>query len=163
MLKKALARIFRFLSASLEGSHNEAAVYFLKRAARAGDPWSQNNLGCCYLAGRGTEINIKQAIELYRQSAASGQVEACLNLGQIYYEDKYVSRNDSESFKWFAKAAERGDARGEYRLGLMYYDGIGTGRDIGRALILLDSAKSKGIEVPEDVFSSLANHLAKSP
>lgn len=161
MLRKALAWLFRFLGASFEGNHDKATVYFLSRAARAGDSWSQNNLGCCYLAGRGVEVDTKRAIELFLESAKSDQVEAYLNLGQIYYEGRHLSRNDFESFTWFAKAAECGDPRGEYRSGLMYYDGIGVERNFEKSLALLTSAESKGIAVQKDIILFLINHLGK--
>lgn len=109
------------------------------------------------MAGRGVEINIKRAIQLYRRAAIGRQVESFLNLGQIYDEGNHVAQDDIESFKWFAKAAECGDARGEYRIGLMYYDGIGVERDLGRSLTLLTCAKAKGITVQEEILLSLAN------
>lgn len=160
-LKSFGSVFFRFLGASFEGNHDKATVYFLSRAARAGDAWSQNNLGCCYLAGRGVEVDTKRAIELFVESAKSDQVEACLNLGQIYYEGKHVSRNDLQSFMWFAKAAECGDSRGEYRLGLMYYDGIGVERDFEKSLTLLTSAESKGVVVQKEIISFLTSHCGE--
>lgn len=155
IFKKILRRIYRFAGAIFEDNADNLAQIFLKRAAKLGDGWSQNNLGCFYLKRIKTEADFLLTIDLFLRAADNGIVEAYLNLGQIYYDGKYVTRDDCKSAQWFTAAALRGDSRGEYRLGLMYLDGTGVDKNIDRARKLLLTAKDKGIEVGSEVLEKL--------
>jgi hypothetical protein len=51
---------------------NKAAIPWLKKAARQGDPWAQYQLGYSYQAGLGLPKNKKQAQHYYELSASQG-------------------------------------------------------------------------------------------
>jgi len=52
-----------------------------RRAAQAGDPRAQRQLGEMYAAGRGTAVDHAQAVRWYRAAADRGDAEAQYRLG----------------------------------------------------------------------------------
>lgn len=162
MLKSFTKRTLRFLGASFQGHSDMLTVFFLEKAARQGDGWSQNNLAEYYLRGIYVPIDIEKAINLYLMAAKNLVCEAYLNLGQLYYEGRHIKRDDIESAKWFSYAAECEDPRGEYRLGLMYLDGSGVEKDVKTALLLLEKAQKKGILIAPSLLEIVKEKL-KNP
>lgn len=159
MLKLFIKRTFRFLGASFQDHSDMLTVFFLEKAARQGDGWSQNNLAAYYLRGRYVPLDIEKAIDLYLMAAKNLVCEAYLNLGQLYYDGLHIKRDDNESAKWFSYAAECGDPRGEYRLGLMYLDGSGVKKDLKTALLLLAEAQKKGIPIDTSLLEAVQAEL----
>lgn len=63
--------------------YDKAAYWYLK-AAEQNHSGAQNNLGNCYMYGRGVEKNIKEAIKWYRLSASNGDDYGQLSLGDCF-------------------------------------------------------------------------------
>jgi len=60
---------------------NRAAIPWLRKAARQGNPWAQYQLGYAYQEGLGVPRNKRLAMHYYQLSAAQGYDSAQLNLG----------------------------------------------------------------------------------
>lgn len=99
---------------------NESFSWYLKSASASNCDISEVanakfNLGVCYYKGKGTQKDIKQAIDLFTQSAKGNFIDAQKCLGFLAYE-----RNDlSEAMKWYRLAADSEDSVAQYNLGLM--------------------------------------------
>ncbi|RMG32604.1 MAG: hypothetical protein D6720_13000 [Gammaproteobacteria bacterium] len=86
------------------------AQALLRRAAEAGDPMAQYNLGSEALE-KGTEAGARRAAELYRAAAVQGLVLAQHNLGSLYALGKGVPQNLDEARRWYRMAARNGSRR----------------------------------------------------
>lgn len=59
--------------------------------------------------GRGSNLDIKRAFQLFSQSASSGNPEAARYLGIMYLRGKGVEKDSRKALEWFTKAAAGGD------------------------------------------------------
>ncbi|HWA08622.1 MAG TPA: tetratricopeptide repeat protein [Opitutaceae bacterium] len=105
----------------------------LRRAALAGDPRAQFNLGLCYENGRDVEKDLTEAIRWFRAAAEQGYDEAQYALGCCYNGEEGFPRDAAEAIKWWTRAAEQGFADAQYCLGLSYYMGQGVAKDVAEA------------------------------
>ena len=59
--------------------------------------------------GRGSNLDLKRAFQLFSQSASSGNPEAARYLGIMYLRGKGVEKDSRKALEWFTKAAAGGD------------------------------------------------------
>ena len=104
---------------------SDDSVATLRRAAEAGDPAAQTQLGLAYRNGKGVPQDLTEAVKWYGRAAEKNYAEAQAYLGFMYMTGRGVRRNDVEAAKWHRKAAEQGNPLGQYNLGLMYLHGRG--------------------------------------
>lgn len=98
----------------------------LVNKARHGDAEAQNNLALYYMQ----QGNEKEALHWWKESAENGYALAQANLG-----DYYLNKNDyTTGFKWVSLAAKNASEKGITRLAFCYLNGIGTSKDIQKAL-----------------------------
>lgn len=107
---------------ALNGNDSLASV---RKAAEAGDPAAQTQLGLAYRNGKGVPQDLQEAVKWYTLAADKNYAEAQAYLGFMYMTGRGVRRNDVEAAKWHRKAAEQGNSLGQYNLGLMYMHGRG--------------------------------------
>jgi TPR repeat protein len=81
---------------------------WLKRAAKAGLPDAQVDLGVCYMNGEGVPKNVDRAVEWYRRAAAQADTWAWYLLGLCYRDGEGVGRNRRIATSWFNRAAAAG-------------------------------------------------------
>jgi len=62
----------------------DKAAYWYLQASKQNHSGAQNNLGNCYMYGRGVEKDIKEAIKWYRLSATNGDDYGQLSLGDCF-------------------------------------------------------------------------------
>ncbi len=74
-------------------ANNTEAVRWLERAAKAGFPMAQNELGEMYFAGRAVERNPRLAREWLERAAASGYWRAQLNLKDLAARENPTPEN----------------------------------------------------------------------
>jgi uncharacterized protein len=88
------------------------------RAATAGDPIAQFNLGVTYANGEGGSEDFVQAAANYRRSAEQGHAAAAAALAFLYYSGQGVPKDSAEALKWIQIAESRAepDQRWVYRL-----------------------------------------------
>lgn len=72
---------------------------------------AQNNLGFCYIAGRGVEEDDGRAVEWWRKAAERGEAVAQNNLGWCYQKGYGVEQDYAQAVEWYRKAAEQGNAK----------------------------------------------------
>jgi TPR repeat protein len=90
---------------------DRAALPWLRKAARQGEPWAQYQPGLAYQEGLGVPKNKRQAMHYYGLSAAQGYDSAQLNLGILYARRQAIN--------WFRKAAAQGYQEAIQRLSEM--------------------------------------------
>lgn len=77
--------------------------------------------------------------------ANEGKLEDQLNLGYMYlYGTNGVKQDYEEAFKYYAMAASQNDPIALNNLGSLYFNGIGTKRDISKAIDLFTSSADLG-------------------
>ncbi|MBT5716013.1 MAG: sel1 repeat family protein [Opitutae bacterium] len=59
--------------------------------------------------GRGSNLDLKRAFQLFSQSASLGNPEAARYLGIMYLRGKGVSKDSEKALEWFTRAANGGD------------------------------------------------------
>jgi TPR repeat protein len=84
---------------------DNAAFPWCKRAAEAGDPLSNVQLGRYYRAGVGGEQNDAEAARLFYRAAADGDPDGALELGRCFEGGHGVEQDLDEAVRWYAVAA----------------------------------------------------------
>lgn len=85
----------------------KAFSYFLE-AAKADDPFAQNEVAYLYAAGKGTRRDDAQAFYWYEKAAKHGLASAQYNLGLLYLHGIGTPMNKALGKEWIAKAAAKG-------------------------------------------------------
>ncbi len=109
------------------------AAYWYEKAAEAGDPEAQKEIGYFYQIGLGVPIDPVRAVHWYRLSAAGGLLSGKVDLGVAYVWGVGVPKNTLLGEQLFREAAEKGSGMGACYLGDMYYLGIGVKQDLALA------------------------------
>lgn len=83
-------------------------------------------LGQCHEFGYGTDKDIEQAKECYRNAAQKGFKQARLYLAALLLKSASVEEQQ-EGFECFLELANEGDAEAQYRVAMCYLHAQGTG------------------------------------
>jgi eukaryotic-like serine/threonine-protein kinase len=126
-------------------------------AADRGDPAAQNALGLKYARGEdGLPRDDTKAVEWYRKAADQGFAKGETNLGDMYVFGRGgLSKSYLDALSWYLKAAQQDWPDAQYRLGYMYEKGLGTEKDVPRAVKYYRSAASHDYPDAENVLGSL--------
>ncbi len=126
-------------------------------AANRGDPTAQNQLGVKYAqAEDGLPRDDVKAVEWYRKAANQGLPKAQTNLGDMYFFGRGgLSQSYLDALSWYLKAAQQDWPDAQYRLGFMYEKGIGTGKDVAKAVQLYHSAADHGYPEAQNLMGIL--------
>ena len=84
---------------------------YYTKAADAGYPNSQYNLGMMYLIGQGVDASTDQAVQLLQKAADGNFAAAQLQLGSMYESGQGVTQNLVEAYRWLSQAAANGNAQ----------------------------------------------------
>ena len=93
-----------------------AAIGWLVKSAKQGEPRAQNDLGTLYRIGKWIEMDPAKAITWYREAAKQDFAPAITNLGEMYLAGSGVSRSEAKARSWFEKAVALGDERARAHL-----------------------------------------------
>jgi eukaryotic-like serine/threonine-protein kinase len=129
----------------------------LVTAANRGDPAAENQLGVKYAQGEDSlpRDDVK-AVELYRLAANQGFPRAQTNLGDMYFFGRGgLTQSYLDAISWYLKAAQQDWPDAQYRLGYMYEKGIGTDKDVPRAVQLYKSAADHGYPEAQNLLGIL--------
>ena len=63
--------------------------------------------------GRGSNLDLERAFQLFSQSASLGNPEAARYLGIMYLRGKGVTKDTQKALEWFTRAADGGDELAE--------------------------------------------------
>ena len=127
----------------LAGDHPGAARFILK-AAEAGNPDAQNQIGYMYEAGDGVKKSDAEAGKWYQAGAAQGHARCEFALGSLYEAGRGVKENWDEAARWYQRSAMQDNEYGMYALGRAYQYGIGVPLDLNTAITWYDKAAANG-------------------
>lgn len=85
---------------------NDAKAFdYFSEAARANDPFAQNELAYMYASGEGTPRNYERALMWYKKAADHDLASAQYNLGLMYLHGLGTTPNKALALRWFQKSA----------------------------------------------------------
>ena len=119
------------------------AVFCYRRAADAGHPGAQGELGWCYQQGIGGVglPNRAQATMWYERAAGNGDVESMYRLGM-----GYLDTDPSRAVHFLRLAADQwGHALAQHQLGHLHFAGTGAPRDMHAAARYYERAAAQGV------------------
>ncbi len=125
------------------GQKDQAARQFLK-AAEAGHPRAQLQIGYQYNYGEGVPASATEAVRWYAKAAAQNDATAQANLGDMYERGTGTREDWVEAARWFAKSAAQDNATGHFRLGRAYQFGIGVAQNRRSAIADFQKASFLG-------------------
>jgi len=102
------------------------SLYWLKEAAKQGQPRAYTNLAIMYLKGLGVTQDYREALKDFRIAADRGETGAMVDVGYMTESGQGTTKNEVEGAEWYRKAAERGDMWGQNNLADAYLRGIGV-------------------------------------
>lgn len=105
------------------------AAYWYEKAAEAGDPEAQKQIGYFYEVGFGVPVDPVRAAHWYQLSATNGLVSAKVNLGVAYLMGIGVRKDSALGERLFHEAVAKGSGLGACYLGEMYFSGTGVKQD----------------------------------
>jgi len=111
----------------------EEAFYWLQKSVNQGNAPAHCQLGLCYERGIGVEIDLQQAIRLYRLGSDKADAAALYHLAHCYYTGLGIDKNEKIAVEFYLKSAERGYSPAQNNLGYCYFAGTGVNQDYGEA------------------------------
>ncbi|EGB06480.1 hypothetical protein AURANDRAFT_29118, partial [Aureococcus anophagefferens] len=122
----------------------EEAFRYCALAADQGYTFAENNLGCCYRDGAGTEL------AQLRRHVENEVPEAITHLGSVYREGLFgLVKSDKKAAKIWKRAVELRDVRAMVFLGSLYEHGSGVKLDKKKAERLYRAAADRGHAVAQ--------------
>ena len=134
----------------------EAASKDLRKAAEAGNPDAQNQLGIFYSEGLQDYVQAKRWFE---KAAEQGHAGAQVNLGTLYLQGKGAPQSDQMALSWFRRAAQKQDALAFAKLGLMYALGRGVTQDYVKAHMWYNLSATHGEKRSASFRDSIAKKM----
>ena len=115
----------------------DMAFVLYNDAAQKGNAYGCYNLGLCHQFGRGTEVDIIKAVEMYKKAVDAGYPDTTVyfRIGQLLF-----SLDDGECYEWLVKSADSGDLFARIGIGACIAKGLGTERDIDKAVEIFKAA-----------------------
>lgn len=96
----------------------------IRKAAEAGNPDAQYQLGMVYANASGVDLDYKQAFKWIHKAADSGHVQAMRTLAWLYANGFGTEQSDEKAQDTSILLAEKGDAKDQYFLASLYQSGI---------------------------------------
>lgn len=122
--------------------YQEALNQMLEQEQNNHDVFTEMRIASMYLNGKGTEINISEAVNWLDKASQQGNPDAAYQLGYIYSSDKYNISDINKSNECYVQALsgyekaeeENSNATAEYRIGLIYLNALGVKQDVDKAI-----------------------------
>lgn len=112
----------------------EIAFEMYKKAANAGLPVAQFNVGLFFEKGKVVSLNQTEAIKWFRKAAEQNYPPAQAKMGYLTVMGRGVKKDYSRALKWYQQAAEHGEIGAYSHIGLFYDKGLGIKKDPNRAV-----------------------------
>jgi TPR repeat protein len=129
---------------TVQPKNDATAFQWYLRAAVAGYPPAEQNVGFAYQTGHGTTQDAARALTWFHAAAQAGLAAAENAQGLAYLTGAGVPADPAEALVWFQKAAAQGFAPAENNLGAAYENGTGTARNETRAAYWFALAAAQG-------------------
>jgi uncharacterized protein len=120
------------------------AARLFERAAAAGNPMAELQLGYQNEFGEGMPQNLNEAARWYAAAAEHGNAIAQRNLGSLYENGKGVPEDWVQAAKWYRVSAEQSDPKGEFALGRRHEFGMGVPQNRSEAVAWFQKAGAGG-------------------
>jgi TPR repeat protein len=131
----------------LNATYDKAVPWFLK-AAQAGAPYAQYQIGANLLQGRGCVCDINKGEVWLEKAAQADEPSAQVTLAEFLLSDP-TKKDSSGAHDWLERAAKRGSSDGEFMLAALLATDPSQGvRDPHRALELTKKIEKKFREDP---------------
>lgn len=132
--------------------YHKALEKMLEQEQDGHDVFTEMRIASMYLNGKGTDINISEAVNWLEKAAQQDNPDAAYQLGYIYSSEKYGLTDLDKSNEYYAKALtgyenaeeENSNTTAEYRIGLIYLNALGVGQDIDKALHWFEKSTLNG-------------------
>ncbi len=121
--RTTLAERMDFARALAEAGDHEGALAIWQPLAQAGVARAQNNIGACFIHGRGVPADPGLALRWLTLAAEGGDRVGQRNLATLHFEGLGVERDYATAAGWFRCAAEAGDGEAQDMLSFMLLDG----------------------------------------
>jgi TonB family protein len=123
----------------LKRTYNEALPWFLK-AAQAGAPYAQYQIGTGLLQGRGCQCDSTKGEIWLQKAAQADQPDAQVSLAEYLLKGEPTRESVAGAVVWLERAAKQGNGSAKQLLsGILAATPISVVRDPPRALTLTDS------------------------
>jgi len=117
------------------------AFELYKQSASQNYPVAQNELGNCYLEGKGVKKDYEKALYWYTISSKNNYFDAINNLGYMYDLGLGVKEDNKKAIQFYEDAASKGSIRAMYNVSFLYKNGQGTSKNNIQAYKWLDLAR----------------------
>jgi TPR repeat protein len=135
-----------------DAGNDAESAYWMRRAAKAGDPEAQNVYGLRRLAGKGVARDEFRAADYFRLAAEQGYPPAICNLADCHERGEGVPRDERRAFELYQKAAALGSPHGKYSVARCHYFGIGTAEDNDEAFAAAKPVADEGYARAQDLI-----------
>ena len=126
-----------------------AVVQTLRIAAEKGDAQAQYQLGECYRAGEGVDVDFVEAAKWYRLACEQGHQCAAYRLGSFYSFGRGVESDPRKAREYYEQAVSLGSLDALNDLGVLYKLGLGVAKDPSKAADLFTEAAEVGIALAQ--------------
>lgn len=116
----------------------EKAKWAREQAMKMNNPNAFVKLASQYYMGDGVEMDKAKAFQYYMKAAELGNDEGMAEVGLCYLNGEGVEKNDIQAFRWLSRSKD--GFYGYYNLAQCYLHGIGTAKDIEKAVVYLEKA-----------------------
>lgn len=130
-------------------------------AAKAGKVKAMYEVGRLYERGRGTNLNLKLAIQWYQSASDAGQPYAQSRLGIMYFEGRGVKQDYNKALKLLNAAAKENVPSAQYQLANMYELGTGVSQDLTLAIHWYSQSDKYGYYLAKAKVARLKKVLAE--
>jgi TPR repeat protein len=141
-----------YFESRLGGEDFAAAAHWYSRAAEAGQPVAQNNLGAMYYDGRGVLQSYAEAERLYTRAAEAGHRVAQFNLALMLGQGRAGKPDPRGMLEWLQKSSAQGYARAQAQLARFRLDGTLLPADPREAAQLFRLAAEQGLPMAQYWF-----------
>lgn len=128
---------------------NGSSLDDLIKAANAGNPTAEYELGMVYINGAGVAFSVHDGMKWLLKAASDGSSDAADKVGNLFMEIANSNQGGSgnelaEAVNFFRQAADAGNADAQSHLGFLYSRGIGIPQDMQEAVKWWRKAADQG-------------------
>jgi len=122
---------------------------------------AQFKVGEMFEKGRGTPMNLKQALTWYSKAAKQYHMKSRYRLGYLHFHGIGVPVNKTKAYTYLKIPAQNGDVRAQYYLGRLYATGQGVEKDAAKALSWYRRSSSGGYYLADKILAERNSPTSK--
>ena len=133
----------------------EKGLFWLSKAADAGNDGAQYQLGKLYRDGLPVAKDMDRAVHLFTLAAKQKNSFAAYALGKLYLAGTDIPKDIGSAVKWLTAAAEQDNSFAQYRLGKLYLQGEDLTKDVESAVRWLTASANQGNQYAQYALGKL--------